>query len=611
MQTLKMDFQSQSTPPVVPVMQSDAQSRFIGITLYNGGVPYEAPEGASYTVQYRGPGANNMGWYDTIQLSSGTRKAVIVDSASKNVVTLELAEQALRVNGNVFVNLCVVTNTGYMLKTFPILCRVTGAAFPDTVAVQSFFYVTGITSEQWLAYVTACQDAQKRAEDAAATFETDPTLSVSGKAADAFTTGACFLTINNRNNIVYVPVENTGIFKTSGKKGTTSSTNTTEPVTIKANECVIITATVPDSLIAVGALNSGTYSEVGTKINSNTYFYRAATDTTISCSYSKSETFNIYKATFTHNATLNALDFGFKNDNSTDNSPIMDEFIKIADTTPIIFPAGKYVFSRTINFPDKFYITLNASKFITADNFNDDYFISFRKDSTATDYTDGSYFKGGELYCNYQCKIAAIGCYKTRNTIISDVVIHDCNIGIQTRTADDPDGNIKMQHCAIINSVAKAGTTAINDNAFDCIFDDITIVNFETAIYTIAGRFNQIRAWFNSGAAIGNSCFAIIDGHDVSLSNIAIDTYRYGFKVIATNGGACVSNVLVIRNTNIYPDSTIDIEPPFLVLHSTINPMLLMCNVSIPNDYKYTLFSSDDDANTCKLFNYRLGAITK
>mgnify|MGYP000814250508 CR=1 FL=1 len=40
MQILKMDFQSQSAPPVVPVMQSDAQSRFIGIALYNGGTPY-------------------------------------------------------------------------------------------------------------------------------------------------------------------------------------------------------------------------------------------------------------------------------------------------------------------------------------------------------------------------------------------------------------------------------------------------------------------------------------------------------------------------------------------------------------------------------------------
>ena len=50
MQILKMDFQSQSAPPVVPVMQSDAQSRFIGIALYNGGTPYKAPDGAVYTV---------------------------------------------------------------------------------------------------------------------------------------------------------------------------------------------------------------------------------------------------------------------------------------------------------------------------------------------------------------------------------------------------------------------------------------------------------------------------------------------------------------------------------------------------------------------------------
>lgn len=189
MQILKMDFQSQSTPPVVPVMQSDAQSRFIGIALYDGGAPYAAPENAAYTVQYHGPGPNNIGWYDTITLSSGTRKAVTVDSTNKNIITLELAEQALRVNGNVFINICVVTSTGYMLHTFPILCRVTGAAYVDPVAVRSFFYVTGITSEQWLAYVTACQDAQKRAEEAAATFEIDPTLSVSGKAADAKATG--------------------------------------------------------------------------------------------------------------------------------------------------------------------------------------------------------------------------------------------------------------------------------------------------------------------------------------------------------------------------------------------------------------------------------------
>ena len=173
MHNITLDFSNPGLPQVIDVMQSDAQSRFIGLTLYDGGVPYSAPSGAQYTVQYRGSGANNMGWYDTIQLSSGTRKAVVVSSSSPNVVTLELAEQALRVNGKVEVSLCVVNNTGYKLNTFPIICRVTGAPYVDPVAVRSYFYVTGITSDQWLAYVTACQDAQKRAEDAAANMVID------------------------------------------------------------------------------------------------------------------------------------------------------------------------------------------------------------------------------------------------------------------------------------------------------------------------------------------------------------------------------------------------------------------------------------------------------
>lgn len=282
MQTLKMDFQSQSTPPVVPVMQSDSQSRFIGITLYNGGVPYEAPEGASYTVQYCGPGANNMGWYDTITLSSGTRKAVTVDSTSKNVVTLELAEQALRVNGNVFINLCVVTNTGYMKHTFPILCRVTGAAFPDTVAVQSFFYVTGITSEQWLAYVTACQDAQKRAEDAAATFETDPTLSVSGKAADAKETGDKIGQLKEE----LVTLKNMGDYFLSAKwiRGYLDSTGTANNASYRAifEDYIICASDVTVSVLAgyqfaVGYKNADGSTRLARPYNTNAFVIPANT----------------------------------------------------------------------------------------------------------------------------------------------------------------------------------------------------------------------------------------------------------------------------------------------------------------------------------------------
>ena len=176
MQILKMDFQSQSAPPVVPVMQSDAQSRFIGIALYNGGTPYKAPDGAVYTVQYRGEGANNFGWYDQILTTSGKHAAVTVDADNAHIITLELAEQALRRPGDVHVNLCVMgPDTGYELRTFDIIARVGGAAYPDDVAVQSYFFVTGVSSSSWLSYVSTCLEAQQAAEKAVTLAENSAT----------------------------------------------------------------------------------------------------------------------------------------------------------------------------------------------------------------------------------------------------------------------------------------------------------------------------------------------------------------------------------------------------------------------------------------------------
>lgn len=176
MQILKIDFQSQSAPPVVPVMQSDAQSRFIGMALYNGGTPYKAPEGAVYTVQYRGEGANNFGWYDQILTTSGKHAAVTVDADNAHIITLELAEQALRRPGDVHVNLCVMDpDTGYELRTFDIIVRVGGAAYPDDVAVQSYFFVTGVSSSSWLSYVSTCLEAQQAAEKAVTLAENSAT----------------------------------------------------------------------------------------------------------------------------------------------------------------------------------------------------------------------------------------------------------------------------------------------------------------------------------------------------------------------------------------------------------------------------------------------------
>ena len=132
MQTIHLDFQSQGVPPVVPVMQSDSRSRFLGIVLYDGGVPYQAPSGANYTVQYRAAVNNAAGSYSTIaDGEDASHPAVTPDADSPHIVTVELAEQALRTPGDVLVNLCVLTTGGYQMCTFPIIVRVTCSSYPD------------------------------------------------------------------------------------------------------------------------------------------------------------------------------------------------------------------------------------------------------------------------------------------------------------------------------------------------------------------------------------------------------------------------------------------------------------------------------------------------
>ena len=99
-----------------------------------------------------------------------------VDADNAHIITLELAEQALRRPGDVHVNLCVMgPDTGYELRTFDIIVRVGGAAYPDDVAVQSYFFVTGVSSSSWLSYVSTCLEAQQAAEKAVTLAENSAT----------------------------------------------------------------------------------------------------------------------------------------------------------------------------------------------------------------------------------------------------------------------------------------------------------------------------------------------------------------------------------------------------------------------------------------------------
>jgi hypothetical protein len=177
MQKIRIDFDNPGLPQHISAVENDSQSRFFQATLYENGKAYTAPEGAAYSIMYRGFGPQNQGWYDTINDGAGKRAACAV---SGNVVTCEIARQALQVPGHVSIVLCVTTGKGYMLKSWPIECDCKNDRYDSTAEIQSFFYVTQISNESWTQAIQAVEELKNTI---------DPTLSLSGKAADAAKAG--------------------------------------------------------------------------------------------------------------------------------------------------------------------------------------------------------------------------------------------------------------------------------------------------------------------------------------------------------------------------------------------------------------------------------------
>lgn len=177
MQKIRIDFDNPGLPQHISAVENDSQSRFFQATLYENGKAYTAPAGATYSIMYHGFGPQNQGWYDTINDGAGKRAAC---TAAGNTVTCEIARQALQVPGHVSIVLCVTTGKGYMLKSWPIECDCKNDRYDSTAEIESFFYITQVSNADW----TQAIQAWENLKDAI-----DPTLSLSGKAADAAKVG--------------------------------------------------------------------------------------------------------------------------------------------------------------------------------------------------------------------------------------------------------------------------------------------------------------------------------------------------------------------------------------------------------------------------------------
>lgn len=157
MQQVRIDFDNPGLPQSLGVVEGESQSRIFQAALYKSGAAYTAPAGAVYSIMYRGFGPQNQGWYDTIEDGAGKRAACTV---SGNVVTCELARQALRVPGHLTVVLCVSDAKGYMLKSWPIMADVRNDGYEDTGEIEMYFNLSGLAGN----YLTRLEKAMADAE---------------------------------------------------------------------------------------------------------------------------------------------------------------------------------------------------------------------------------------------------------------------------------------------------------------------------------------------------------------------------------------------------------------------------------------------------------------
>lgn len=182
MQQIKIDFDNPGLPQHLEAMEGDAQSRFFQATLYRSGAAYTPPAGVAYSIMYRGFGEQNQGWYDTIEDDTGKRDACV---ASGNVVTCEIDRHALIVPGHVSIVLCITNDRGYMIKSRPILTDARNDNYDDTVEVESYFQITGKTSEWWLQNKKEVQDLVNMATAEATKAENSANASAASAAASA------------------------------------------------------------------------------------------------------------------------------------------------------------------------------------------------------------------------------------------------------------------------------------------------------------------------------------------------------------------------------------------------------------------------------------------
>ena len=172
MQTINLDISVKEQLPALLAKQGDVGRKF-EVVLTDAGNPYQLPDEGALSVWYCG--TSGEGNYSVIDQDS----AFAVEG---NTIVVEMISQMLRNKGGGILCLMLNTAEGSQIGMWNIHYIVEGVPGLDSASVTQSYTALSETA-------TLAQKYAKQAEDAIASFVTDPTLKVPGMAADAAEVG--------------------------------------------------------------------------------------------------------------------------------------------------------------------------------------------------------------------------------------------------------------------------------------------------------------------------------------------------------------------------------------------------------------------------------------
>lgn len=160
--SINIELIDKSVDPLIYAKQNDSQTRFVAVSLFANGQPFEPPDGILAEFRAKKPDGTAC-FYD---VNEDGEPAIVIEGS---VVTAELAEQVLTAAGKVYAEINLYSSAGEKLTTFSFVIIVEPSVLTDAEIVSSDYY--NILSAQIEAAQTAAQTAQSSAASAAQTLQ--------------------------------------------------------------------------------------------------------------------------------------------------------------------------------------------------------------------------------------------------------------------------------------------------------------------------------------------------------------------------------------------------------------------------------------------------------